>query len=242
MKLCILSDIHANFSALKAVEKEALALGAEGFVSLGDIVGYGPDVNECLRWVKDNCTVSILGNHDSYALGNEKEKNFNRLAKKALSISEPIFEKELLNYLSSLPYVVKDEEVQYVHASPYSPADWHYVMDLEQAVDCFEYFCQKICFIGHSHFPGIVLHAGPENFSFLEENSYSLKLGDKLLVNVGSVGQPRDGDVRASFSIYDSSESKVTLHRVAYEIKEVQERMVSQGFPSTLINRLGVGR
>lgn len=238
----ICSDIHSNATALKAVLASMDSYGVERRVCLGDLVGYGPDVNESVSLAAASMDISIIGNHDSVAMRWESCLGFNPYAKQAIEWTQNQLSPESVKYLDGLPYIFEENEICFVHASPMSPADWVYVTDLEDALDAFDHFSGKYCFVGHTHSPVIVAMRDAAIPKVIEDGSYILEKGERLLVNVGSVGQPRDRDPRACWCLFDSEKESVQLIRVPYAIEETQKRMREAGISDFLVERLGVGR
>jgi diadenosine tetraphosphatase ApaH/serine/threonine PP2A family protein phosphatase len=211
-------------------------------VCLGDIVGYGVDTDECVDLVRENMDFCLIGNHDSVAVKNESSEGFNPYAKQAIEWTQKHLSKESVAYIRSLPYIHEENDICFVHASPLSPADWVYVTDLEDALNAFDHFSERYCFVGHTHSPVIIASRPLAIPKILDEYEYVIANTERLLVNVGSVGQPRDRDPRACWCLLDTETKCVRLIRVDYDIRETQNRMKKQGMPSFLIDRLSVGR
>lgn len=242
VKYGIFSDIHGNLEALTAVLTKMEELGVEKRVCLGDVVGYGPNPNECVDLVRKHADLTILGNHDSVALGWEASENFNFYARRAIEWTRENLTPGSQEFLKSLRYMECENDLCFVHASPHSPADWYYITDLEDAADSFSFFKERICFIGHTHFPVIVVREGEQAFRICDTYSYLPKPGERMLVNDGSVGQPRDRNSMASFAICDSDTGAVDIHRVGYPVAVTQEKMRTLGFADFLVSRLAEGR
>jgi len=238
----ICSDIHSNATAFKAVLESMHDNGVERKVCLGDIVGYGVDTDECVDLVRENMDFCLIGNHDSVAVKNESSEGFNPYAKQAIEWTQKHLSKESISYIRSLPYIHEENDICFVHASPLSPADWVYVTDLEDALNAFDHFSERYCFVGHTHSPVIIASRPLAIPKILDEYEYVIANTERLLVNVGSVGQPRDRDPRACWCLLDTETKCVRLIRVNYDIRETQNRMKKQGMPSFLIDRLSVGR
>ena len=238
----ICSDIHSNATAFEAVLESMRENGVERRVCLGDIVGYGVDTDECVDLVKKNMDVCLIGNHDSVAVKYESSVGFNPYAKQAIEWTQKNLSKESVAYIRSLPYIYEENDICFVHASPLSPADWVYVTDLEDALNAFDHFSERYCFVGHTHSPVIIASRPLAIPKILDEYEYVIANTERLLVNVGSVGQPRDRDPRACWCLLDTETKCVRLIRVEYDIRETQNRMKKQGMPSFLIDRLSVGR
>ena len=238
----ICSDIHSNATAFKAVLESMRDNGVERKVCLGDIVGYGVDTDECVDLVRENMDFCLIGNHDSVAVKNESSEGFNPYAKQAIEWTQKHLSKDSVAYIRSLPYIHEENDICFVHASPLSPADWVYVTDLEDALNAFDHFTERYCFVGHTHSPVIIASRPLAIPKILDEYEYVIANTERLLVNVGSVGQPRDRDPRACWCLLDTETKCVRLIRVEYDIRETQSRMKKQGLPSFLIDRLSVGR
>ncbi len=242
MRYGIFSDIHANLEALKKVFASMEAHGVESRVCLGDLVGYGPSPNECVRLIRDESDITLLGNHDSVALGRESSESFNPYARKAIEWTRVTLDPEAIDFLNELPYTAEKAPLNFVHASPRSPADWFYITSFDDAIDAFSFFDGRICFLGHTHVPSIVVMENDQSFWVSETMSHDCESRQRLLVNVGSVGQPRDHQPLASWCLCDTSPLRVEIVRVAYDVAETQERMRALGFADFLIQRLAEGR
>lgn len=238
----ICSDIHSNATAFEAVLQSMEDNGVERRICLGDLVGYGVDADECVRLARDNMDLCLIGNHDSVAIKYESSVGFNPYAKQAIEWTQNNLSADSVEYLKSLPYIREENDITFVHASPLSPADWVYVTDLEEALDAFDHFQGTYCFIGHTHSPVIVASRPMAIPKILDEYEYTIANTERLLVNVGSVGQPRDRDSRACWCLLDTETKCVRLIRVEYDVLQTQERMRKAGMSQFLIDRLAVGR
>ncbi|MDR1830713.1 MAG: metallophosphatase family protein [Candidatus Fibromonas sp.] len=242
----IFSDIHANLQALEAVLRSMDSRKVERRICLGDIVGYGANPNECATLVKQHSDLCILGNHDNVALKRETYSDFNIYAKTAMEWTWGHLNDQTKDYLKSLPYVVEEGNFTFVHSSPMSPADWHYVADLDGALEAFSYFKTPYCFIGHTHSPVIVATNSEDPYGDIPVISdgplYRPQENEKVLINAGSVGQPRDRDNRACWCLVDSECAWIEFIRVEYDIDRTQDAMRKENLPLFLIERLGLGR
>ncbi|NLO24085.1 MAG: metallophosphoesterase family protein [Fibrobacter sp.] len=239
----VFSDIHSNATAFKAVIKSMEEHGVQRRICLGDLVGYGVDANECVSLTKANADVSLIGNHDNVAIRFESSVGFNPYAKQMIEWTQKELSEESISYIKQLPYILEENDTTFVHASPMSPADWIYITDLEDAYDAFEYFNTSYCFVGHTHSPIIVtMRGGGAIPKVIEESKYQVQGNERLLVNVGSVGQPRDRNPDAAWCLFDTEAKSVEIVRVQYDILETQTRMRAQAVPEFLVERLGVGR
>jgi predicted phosphodiesterase len=240
----IFSDIHGNLPALDAVLASMESRKVERLICLGDLVGYGPHPNECVAKVKSVADHCIIGNHDSVALKRETPLSFNVYARAAIEWTQGVLTPDSIDYLKALPYIAELGRSTFVHASPMSPADWHYVADLDDAIEGFEYFQTQFCFIGHTHSPVMVAiqNGSPDIPAVIEGPVYRPEANEKLLVNVGSVGQPRDRDPRASWCLMDSDGGWLEIVRVEYDYTITQKAMRDLNFATFLVERLAVGR
>ncbi len=238
----ICSDIHSNATAFHAVLDSMKENKVERRICLGDLVGYGVDANECVQLAKENMDVCLIGNHDSVAIKYESSMGFNPYAKQAIEWTQENMSADSVAYIRSLPYIYEENDITFVHASPMSPADWLYITDLEDALNAFDHFTGTYCFIGHTHSPVIVASRPMAIPKVLDEYEYTIENTERLLVNVGSVGQPRDRDCRASWCLLDTETKCIRIIRVEYDVFETQERMKKAGMPNFLVDRLSVGR
>jgi diadenosine tetraphosphatase ApaH/serine/threonine PP2A family protein phosphatase len=242
MQYAIFSDIHANLEALEAVLDDISQQGVGKLICLGDIVGYGASPNECVARVIGSGATVVLGNHDHAAIGVLDITYFNDYARAAILWTRAELTPASFEFLGGLPYVLTEPGVRFVHASPRVPEDWDYVLSIQQAVEQLESFEEPICFIGHSHYPGLYRQDGNRvmELEFPANTPVSLGAG-RHLVNVGSVGQPRDNDSRAAWALYDDETRTLTLRRVEYPVSTAQERILEAHLPTFLAHRLGAG-
>ncbi len=240
MKIAVLSDIHANLEALEAVLDDARSHGAEAHWCLGDIVGYGADpdaVVDRLRALRAPC---VAGNHDWAACGLTSTRQFNRHAAAAAEWTARSMRPENLEWLKALPLVERVDGTLLVHATPGEPAAWHYCMMVEDALDEMETYREDLCLIGHSHVPG-AFERHQDEVRYTRAEDIALRPGRQYLVNVGSVGQPRDGDSRAAWLLFDTVERRLRHMRVAYDIAAAQAKIIAAGLPPWLASRLADG-
>jgi predicted phosphodiesterase len=233
MRIAVISDIHANLEALQkslAVIKEH---AVDEIVCLGDIVGYGANPNECLTLIRQTTPHVLLGNHDEAAVDISKTEYFNPFARVAAEWTHHELTEENTLFLQSLPYSIARHGLLFVHSSPFEPQEWHYVLSAGDAQMNFSYFSEAVCFVGHSHVPGL----------FCEDIWTTEFVGGKrYLMNVGSVGQPRDNDWRLSLGIIDTQAWEYKNIRSEYEVKSASEKIRKAGLPKALAERLLVGR
>lgn len=242
MKILLISDVHANLVALQTVLHSVGAI--DDIWSLGDIVGYGPRPGECIDLVRVVApNVSIIGNHDWAAIGRLPLDDFNPTAKFASYWTTMQLNESQLQYLESLPNRMIERDWTIVHGSPRHPV-WEYVYNARIAAQNFPLFDTQICFMGHTHVqlyisePEATANSAPRQ----PEDGEVLDIGaGRYMINPGSVGQPRDGDPRAAFAIFEPESMRVTFRRLAYPIEETQRQMSEAGLPPSLINRLSLG-
>lgn len=243
MRHAILADIHSNLAAFEAVLNDAEGRGGfDKIWCLGDVVGYGPDPHDCIERLRQFESVCIAGNHDWAAIGKMDTSEFNPVAAAAAHWTAEQLTAEDKDYLQKLPLTLHENGFTLAHGSPREPI-WEYLLSTEAAQDNFTYFETAYCLVGHSHVPLIFeLVADKAVYRKFKEGA-ALKLKDKrMIINPGGVGQPRDGDPRASYAIYDSEAQAVHHYRVEYNIPATQKKMAERGLPSPLIWRLSVGR
>ncbi len=239
-RIAVFSDIHGNLQALEAVLEQIEREEVDKFFCCGDIVGYGGNPNECTETVKKlDCPV-VVGNHDYAALGLTSTDYFNEVARAAIIWTARVLTEENAAYLRSLPFAVPDNKFYCVHSSPRCPEEWNYVITMGEAELNFYYFEQQFCFIGHSHQPFIV-----ENKDSMLDcpRSPGIEIADsaRYLVNVGSVGQPRDRDPRACYAICDLRDKKIEIKRIEYDIAAAQRAILDNDLPRELAERLAYG-
>jgi predicted phosphodiesterase len=241
-KVLVISDIHANAIALEAVLKDAGKVDETW--CLGDVVGYGPQPNECIERISSlpNLTY-MMGNHDFAASGDKQLETFNSDAKKALLWQRKLLSEESRSFLSSLPgEMIVHGEVSLAHGSPRDPI-WEYVMNTQVARINLTFFNTPWCFVGHSHFQAVFqFHAKTDDMSIVVPRpgeQYELK--ERAILNPGSVGQPRDRDARAAYAIFYPEEHTWEPRRVDYDISSVQELILDAGLPSRHAERLAGG-
>lgn len=243
MRYAIIADIHANLAAFTAVLDDIEHReGAEEVWCLGDVVGYGPDPHQCIELLSRRDHVCVAGNHDWAAIGKMNTSYFNPDAAAACHWTARQLSPEDIQYLESLPLVTEKGDFTLVHGSPREPI-WEYLLSTSNAKENFAYFQSKFCLVGHSHMPLIFRHTETGACSSSQfTTNIGLVLGEsRLIINPGSVGQPRDGDPRASYAIYDSQTGMVRLYRVAYDISATQTKMAKHGLPMRLAARLSQG-
>ena len=241
MKYGIFSDVHSNLEAFKAVLDVYYRERIDHYIFLGDIIGYGADPAECLARLCELKAVTVAGNHDWAVAGKFSPNNLNVYAREAIFWTQKKLKKEDLTYLAGLNLTVEVDDFVCVHGSLKSPHDFNYIFDLDDATEDFNFLNKKIYFIGHTHRPGIYCQ-DKENTSYINQSKLTLEEDKRYLINIGSVGQPRDGDPRASFCIYDNEINSIEIIRVGYDIAKAASAILNEGLPPMLANRLYDGR
>lgn len=267
-KIAVLSDIHANGEAFSVVLDKCHSIGVEKYVSLGDIIGYNADPAACVQAAKElNFVAMVRGNHDDYLknYGQLNESGFNPVARAAIQWTRTQLSEEDINWVANAPYRAQLPGMTLVHATLDTPENWGYIFDAHHALDNFAYQFTQLCFCGHSHVP-VAFCRGPvatngrvvemiakwnnnvnrpdadEDFSIADALTVEYLPGHKYLFNIGSIGQPRNGDPRASFAVIDTAAHTVTRYRLPYDIAAMQQRNLAAGLPERLATRLATGK
>ncbi|MDX1546637.1 MAG: metallophosphoesterase family protein [Rhodothermales bacterium] len=232
MKLAVFSDVHSNLQALRAVLAEIDRRGADAVYCLGDLVGYGADPVPCVELVRRRCAAVVLGNHDLAVATGEGLRTLPRAARKAAEHNRQRLAEGQLAYLAGLPLVAEHDGCTFVHATPGDPETWQRLGSFLTALEQFEHFTTPVCFIGHSHVPAVMGN---------RLGLMRVQPGARFLINVGSVGQPRDGDPRACVGFFDTEAFTYELVRLPYEVEAAAARIVAAGLPKRLARRLERG-
>ncbi|NQT32765.1 MAG: metallophosphoesterase family protein [Candidatus Omnitrophica bacterium] len=240
MNYIILSDIHSNLPAFEAVIK-AFPKKYDKIICAGDIVGYGAEPNECIKLLLSLGADNILGNHDAAVIGKMNSSNFNEYAQEAVFWTQAHIAGGSRNYLEGLEHIRKEDFFTAVHGTLHRAEKFQYMMTGADAMHTFEILETQVCFVGHSHLPGVFVSRNGRLTGILNER-IPLQPDAKYIVNAGSVGQPRDGDPRACFCTYDTDKSEIGYHRVEYDVETARERIIDAGLPQRLGDRLLWGR
>ncbi|HOJ92783.1 MAG TPA: metallophosphoesterase family protein [Dictyoglomaceae bacterium] len=243
MKIGIISDIHSNLEALEKVYRE-LEKEVDEIYCLGDIVGYGPNPNECIKYLR-HFKFTVLGNHDAAVVGIRDYNDFNASAQFAIEWTINNITPENFQKLQRLKLRIDESSYYLVHGSLREPTD-EYLINYYSVLANFELMEKKLCFFGHSHLAGAFVFSGRDRdiyyVSFTNDGEIKIEEGYKYLINPGSVGQPRDGNWKASFGIFDTQKKVLQVKRVEYDVVSIQRKMQLLGFPSHLWERLQYGR
>ena len=240
MRYAVLSDIHGNLEALRAVLADA-ADHADDVLCLGDVVGYGADPGACVELVGARAQAVVAGNHEHAVIGALDMTWFNRYARAAAEWTRERLDADCAAYLRALPLTAGVEDATLVHASPRQPDEWAYLVSEDDGLAAFEAFATRLCFVGHSHVPAAwsLGSSGPEYTR--GDVEITLDAGRRYIVNVGSVGQPRDHDPRAAYAVWDLDARRVSLRRVAYDIAAARAKIAAARLPQFLSDRLAAG-
>lgn len=240
MRFAIIGDIHANLHALEAVLADAQSQMSTHYVCMGDIVGYNAYPRECVDIIRRlDCPV-VKGNHDEQASLEGEQEGFNALAEQAINWTRAQLTEEDKDWLRNLRLQRQVRDFTIVHATLDTPQKWGYVFNQLDAAASFNYQHTNVCFIGHTHSPKAYVRDG--SVRTIPLDILSIEQGKKYLINAGSVGQPRDGDWRPAYCIYDTATNEVHLRRVEYDIAGAQKAILDAGLPRKLAERLAVGR
>lgn len=241
MRYGIFSDIHSNWEALEAVLESLKKEDIDRYLCGGDLVGYAANPNECVERILSLKPVIVAGNHDWGAVHLFPSDHFNQWAAEALSWTAQRLTEKNRSLLSSLKLVYKNEDLTLVHGTLNDPADFHYLVDTSDAQATFRLLDTDICFIGHTHKPALFSKDDYGKARYQESGFLSMEPAHKYIVNIGSVGQPRDGNPKASYCIYDSQKKEVVIKRVDYDRETAKRKILDGGLPRFLGERLLVG-
>ncbi len=232
MRIAIISDIHSNLEALTKALEIIDQQSFDKIICLGDIVGYGANPNECIELVRRRCDIVIKGNHEEAVLDMTAAENFTDNARAAIIWTHNQITEENLAYIRSLSFVHRSSDAFFVHASPCEPTQWNYIFEEGAAASAFQCFSESLCFIGHTHMPAIFSINGYESVITKDE---------RYLVNVGSVGQPRDQNTQLSFGLLDTNAWTYENIRAHYDIETTVRKILNTDLPSRLGQRLLFG-
>ena len=245
MRYLILSDMHGNKQALDAVLDDAATLGYDAALVLGDLVGYGADPQAIIEATLALEPIAMIrGNHDKVCAGLEPATLFNDIARRSIEWTASVLPAEHLRVLADLPMgpALVVDGLEICHGTPFD--EDYYVFDPDDARRAIDSAQGRICLFGHTHVPAIYATADPPKSgrADLAEDEVALPLEGPVLLNAGSVGQPRDGDPRAAYGILDVERNVIRMRRVVYDIAEAQARIRAAGLPPALAARLERGQ
>ena len=240
MRFAIFSDVHANLEALEAVLADAHQRKCKHFVCLGDVVGYNANPTECLERVRGLECPTVKGNHDEQASIFRSSTDFNELAERAIKWTRDQLTEKDKQWLRDLAFQKQVRDFTIVHATLDTPAQWGYVFNNLDAAASFTYQRTTVCFFGHTHVPMVFIRDDGVKREIVDH--VRIEPGRKYFINVGSVGQPRDGNWRAAYCIYDLENNLVQQLRVKYDLATTQKKVIEAGLPRMLAERLAMGR
>lgn len=249
MTYAILSDVHGNLEALRAVLDDCVCQGAERIMFLGDAVGYGADPGPCIELLRSRAHVMIMGNHDGACAAGSDIEGLNPHAAEALLWTRHILPPHEISFLTELPMELREDGMLFVHGSPYEPNRWHYILSEHDAERGFSSCRDQLVFVGHTHKPLTCIETGRKRVFGGEvrrveldySTTMSLSVNRRYILNAGSVGQPRDHDPRAAYGLYDSSSSTFLVRRVPYDWDEASRKILRNGLPGFLADRIKEG-
>lgn len=239
MIYAVLSDVHANLEAVTVCLNEIEKIKPDRIICLGDLVDYCAQPNEVTAMIKSVCDVVILGNHDEAQFNYKRSEGFTENARISSVHTRSVINPEHVEYFKTLPLTHSENNILFVHASPYNPENYKYVLDEETAKLNFENFTARVCFIGHSHKPVIWQY---DEITVSQAEEGKLKPGNRYIINVGSAGQPRDNNPKASFGLFDSERFEYTNIRLKYDIRSASDKILAEGLPEYLAQRLYEGK
>lgn len=240
MRYAILGDIHSNLEALEAVLADIAKARVDALYCVGDIVGYAADPGKCIARLKEINCPTVAGNHDYGVVEKTSVEYFNPDARDAVLWTRKNLSDEDKKYLVDLPLVLDCEHFTLAHGTLHSPDSFDYILTIYDAHLSFQTLQRSICFLGHSHVPITFFNDNP--ISYMIEPEINLDGTDKVLVNVGSVGQPRDQDKRAAWALYDVEKRRVWIRRVEYDVEAAARKILEAGLPQMNAERLSLGR
>lgn len=235
MKYAVISDVHANLEAVTACLSEIEKLKADRIICLGDMVDYCAEPNKVVSIIRKKCDVVILGNHDEAQYNYRLSERFNERARISSVHTRSILDKDHLEYFKTLKLTHSENNLLFVHSSPCEPRNYSYVLDEEDAEEAFSQFDEQICFIGHSHKP--VIFELKENRIKIDAEE-NLNPSNRYIINVGSVGQPRDGNPELSFGFFDDEKFLYKNIRVSYDTETASQKIKNEKLPDFLAERI----
>ena len=242
MRYGIFSDVHSNLQALEAVIAAYKNESIDKYLCIGDTVGYGANPRECIERVSQVAALLVAGNHDWGCVDLFSVSNFNPLAAEAILWTKRQLDVNCRYFLQSLRLVCQDNGFTLVHGTLDEPQEFNYLLDTDTADASFRLLNTNICFVGHTHIAGIFKKDRHGKIAYLRLSNLTIEEGNSYIVNVGSVGQPRDGISDAAFCVYDTAAKTIEIKRVPYDIEKARKKIIAAGLPQYLGDRLLAGR
>jgi predicted phosphodiesterase len=241
MRYGIFSDVHSNLEAFQAVVKAYEKEKIDKYLCLGDVVGYGADPNECVEINRSLSEVTLAGNHDWAAVNMFSREFFNKDAKETIVWTSLQLSDNSRSYLQNLKLVKEFNDFVLVHGSLSAPEKFDYLLNVNDCQASFQLMRPNICFVGHTHVPVVYIKDKSGNTRYEDTQKLKIESGNKYIINVGSVGQPRDSIPKASFCIWDTEKHEVEIKRALYDVFMARQKIIDKGLPEFLGNRLLVG-
>ncbi len=243
MRYAILGDIHSNLSALERVLESIEEDGVDRILSVGDVVGYGAAPSQCISLLQELGAIVVKGNHDAACVGELDMTFFNPYARSAAEWTREQLSQEEIDWLRMLPMTVELDHCAVAHGTFFMPERYDYIQSPHDADPSLDQMTRKVCFVGHTHVPVTIMRFldDPYRTAYTTDPEVQLDDIEKALVNVGSVGQPRDEDCRTAYGLYDSETDVVSIKRLTYDIEYEAQRIRSAGLPPMLADRLFLG-
>jgi predicted phosphodiesterase len=243
MKYGVLGDIHANLSALEVVLADMDRVGIDCIVSVGDVVGYGAAPAACIERLIERSITTVKGNHDAAVVGELDDRYFNNYARDAVRWTQTVLERSHKSWLAALPLTVELEHCHVAHGTLFRPELFDYILSTTDADPSLDIMTKEMCFVGHSHVPIALLRLAdaPRFTAYSQDASIDLSESPRCLLNVGSVGQPRDENPKTGYAVYDSTARRAWLTRLDYDIEHEANRIRRAGLPDVLAERLRLG-
>jgi len=242
MRYGIFADVHSNLEALDAVIAAYKKESIDAYLCVGDVVGYGANPLECIQKVRSLVMTTVAGNHDWVAVSLFSPETFNPFAKEAILWTRQQLDDGDKEFLETLKLVYKNESLTLVHGSLDNPRDFNYLTDGYLAEETFRRMETNVCFIGHSHVAGVFTKVENENISYRPDTNIGINPKNRYIINVGSVGQPRDANPKAAYCIFDTDKKEVQIKRVEYDIKTARKKIIESDLPVFLCDRLFLGK
>lgn len=242
MKIAIISDIHANLAALTAVLDAVEQEKCTKILCGGDIVGYGPHPLECLEIIRDRKIPAVRGNHDHMMVNDDRDCRLRAEVQESIRWTRDVLPQDAKEWVGTLPVTLQYAGIEVVHASHVITPEWHYVVDPRAVMANFLFQSTAISFNGHTHLPAIALHQHGHTPKLIMFRDMVLPKNHRFLINVGSVGQPRDRNPDAAFTIFETRDRSIALRRIPYDVERTQAAIRKAGLPERLATRLAEGR
>jgi len=242
MRYAIFADVHSNLEAYEAFLTDAKKESIDRCFCIGDIVGYGSDPIKCIELTRELKCPIVCGNHEHALTGKLSIDRFNQLAGESLLWTQERIDDSEKDYLNNIDCVYQEEGLTLVHGSLNDPPEFNYVTDRKTAHIALSLQDTYLCFIAHTHVPGLFYYTNDGDIDFKYAPKIVLKEEDRFLINVGSIGQPRDGDWRACYCIYDKSHGTIQFKRIEYDVKKASDKIIESGLPKRLADRILTGR